>query len=326
MTKQLDELKVGGGATGVSDSGPGPTGGTASLPASKKQGDSMPKLQDPNNPGQEETSTENNTAATGDMSAKNRASVAMKKSAASGSIKEDVKALFKDTEINEDLVAGVAALIEGVVEKCAVEIAVELEEEYTKALDEAYESAVLEVAESVDAFMDSTADRYIAENALAIEGGLRAELVESFMGGLKDLFEGHYVSLPEDSVDMVESLTARVAELEEQLNSTLVEANTLRKEKEQAAASTIVAEVSESLTVTQREKFTTLAQGVDYTDADQYRSRLVGLKESFFGAASITEEVAKPAGTSLTESVAAPAATTVDSSVSRYVAALNKKL
>lgn len=323
MKKKINEVTVGGGATGVSTSGPGPTGGTATLPASKKQGDSMETLNNPNPCPKEETSTENNTAPTGDMSAKNRASVAMKASAASGSMKEEVTAMFEGTEINADLVQAAAALFEATVEKRVLAIAEDLESQYNEALDEAYTTAIEEVGEAVETFIEMTAEKFITENELAIVSGIRSELAESFMSGLADLLEDHYLDVPDEAVDVVDALTARIDELEEQLDLTLTETATLRKDSEEVVRLDTVKTVAEGLTVTQQEKFMSLAEGIDFTgDVKDYSDRLAVIKETYFptGKKATTSTV-------LTEEVA-PEATGKevknDSSVSRYVSALSR--
>lgn len=321
--KQLDELKVGGGATGVSDSGPGPTGGTASLPASKKQGHSMEKLQDPNDPGQEETDMESNAKPTGDMSAKNKASVAMKASAASSSMKEEVAQMFAGQDISEELVQAATSLFESTVQKRVEAIASDLEEQYNAALEEAQEQAILTVAESVDKYMDMVVEKFLEENQLAIESGLRAEIVEGFLGGLKSLFTEHYVEIPEDKVDLVDGLASRVDELEEQLNSSMNETAELRAQLSENARRSSIANVAEGLTVTQREKFETLAEGVEFDgDVEGYKSRLEVVKSSYFpvekkGAATLTESAEPSTTTPVKKSV---------SSVSRYVNALDRTL
>jgi hypothetical protein len=324
--KQLDELKVGGGATGVSDSGPGPTGGTATLPASKKQGDGMEKIQDPNSPGMEATSTENNTAPTGDMSAKNRASVAMKASAASGKMAEEVKAMFAGTEISEELLGAATALFEQVVETRVLAIAEDLEAQYNEALEEEYQRAAEEIAEAVDAYIDHTAQKFIEENALEIESSVRVDVAESFLAGLKSLFEEHYIDVPDEAADVVEELVDRVAELEEKLNESMNESAELRKFQEEVLRSDVVAVVAEGLTVTQQEKFATLAEGVEFDgDVDSYKTKLESVKSSYFS------EGKKAVQSSITESATAPVVLTEDKvpasgAVSRYVAALDRTL
>lgn len=326
--KQLDELKVGGGATGASEV-PGPTGGTATLPASKKQGDSMEKIQDPNNPGQEETDAENNTKPTGDMSATNKSSIAAKASAASGSMKEEVAQMFAGQEISEEIVQAATSLFESTVQKRIEAIVTDLEEQYNTALEkqlqESTEAVIADVAAAVDKYMDIVAEKFIEENALAIESGLRSEITEQFIDGMKKLFIENYIDIPEDKVDVVESLAGEVTSLEERLNESMNETIELRTKLKSIDRVAAVESVAEGLTVTQREKFATLAEGVEFDgDVEGYVTRLNVVKNTYFSgdkkeSSSLTEAVtATPA--------AAQTAAPVSESINKYVDALNRTL
>lgn len=309
---------VGGGATGVSKSAD-PTGGTATLPNSKKQGDAMQKVEDPSNTPIETTDSENNTKPTGDKAASNKASIATKPSAASSTVKEDVAAMLDGFELSEEFKVQASTLFEAAVASRIAEERVALEEEFQAKeteLQESFEQAkaelIEEVSDKVDDYLSYVVKEWMEENKVAIEQSLRTELTEELIGNIKRVFEESHINLPDEQVSVVEQLAAQVEELEGKLNSVMDENISLTSALEESARKEIFAEVSEGLAMTQVDKFRTLAEGVDFTDADTYASKLQLVKEQYFGEkkaapaqlieeremVELTEEVApaKPAG------------------------------
>jgi hypothetical protein len=290
-TEQVDEeVSVGGGATGVSKV-PGPVvkGNVhANRPQDKSQGDmTMSKLKDVT-PGQdeEETDSENNTAPTGDNSAKHKASVAMKPSDASAKMEEvevELQQLFGE-EASVELVESATALFNAAINDRVSSIQEQLEEDYQTRLDEEVESMSEAVMESVDKYLSYAVQNWIAENKLAIESSLRAEIAEEFIDGLKGLFAEHYIDVPEEKVDVVEDLAARVEELEQMVNEKTDEVIELQKAIFEARAYEIVDQMTEGLAVTQAEKLKTLCEGLTYDNDESFARKVQVIKENYFSA------------------------------------------
>jgi hypothetical protein len=311
----IEKVVSGGGATGQSMTADA-TGTTAQAPGnSKKQGDSMPKSQNPAGTGIEETDPENNVKATADTSAQNKASVAMKGSA----VKEELSGVFGD-DLTEEMLEKAATLFEAAL---AIKVA-ELEEAYAKALDEEVESIHTELTEQVDQYLSFVASEWLAENTVAVESSLKNELTEEFLDGLKNLFAEHYIDVPSDKVDVLESLALKVEELETRLNEEMGSKIELVNELNRHAMKEAFAEVSEGLVLTQVEKFRTIAENLEFTgDVDSYTTKLKTIRENYFsGKKSATSNI-------LTEefegddSSAAPA---VHGEMSKYVTAISRTL
>lgn len=278
-TKDLQEkLTVGGGATGVSEV-PDPVGGTATLPNSKKQGEGMNKSQDIT-PGQsiDECDPETNTSPTGDMSAQNRASVAMKTAA----VKEHVDAMFQDEELTEEFKEKATVIFEAAIHSQVEEIVSHLEEEYAERFEDAKNEIYEGITTKVDEYLDYVVEQWMKENEVAIESSLRAEIVENFITGLKGLFEEHYIDVPEEQTDVLGELAARVEELEAKLNETISENIDLKGQIEESQKDRLISVVAEGLVATQVEKFKSLAEGVDFDDAESYVRKLEIVKENYF--------------------------------------------
>lgn len=268
-----EKLEVGGGATGTSFV-PDPVGGKATLPNSKQQGDSIQKLK-ATTPGQEidDTDEENNTEPTSDTSAQNKASVAMK---------EDIEAMFNGEELTEEFKEKATVIFEAAVNAKAQEIIAQMDEEYAQRFEEAKNEIYEEVTAKVDSYMDYVVEQWMKENEVAIESSLRSDITESFIEGLKGLFAEHYIEVPEEKFDVLEDLAAKVEELEDTLNTVISENVELKAQLSETAKEQILAKVAEGLSVTQAEKFKTLAEGVEYDDVDNYERKLEIVKENYF--------------------------------------------
>jgi len=208
-TQDLQEkVAVGGGATGVSKSAE-PTGGTATLPNSKKQGDlSAEKIEGDNS---EETSSENNTKPTGDNSASNKASVASK---ASTVAKEEVAIMFDGEDLSESFKEKATTFFQAAVHARLEEETARLEEEYTSRLEEQVAHIVEDLSTKVDDYLNYVVEQWMEENEVAIESSLRSEITEQFIEGFRTLCVENNVELPEDEIDVVGELGAQIDELE----------------------------------------------------------------------------------------------------------------
>jgi len=175
-----------------------------------------------------------------------------------------------------------STLIEAAVNaRVGLEVA-RIEEEFEEAVQEVAERVEEELAGKIDTYMDYVAEQWFDDNKIAIESSLKVEAADKFIDGVKALFAEHMVEVPEETVDMVESLEARVAELEGQLNEEINEKIELTKLVEEAEKEAIFDEVAEGLAATQVEKLRTLAEGLEYSDADAYRRKVELVKENYF--------------------------------------------
>ena len=202
-------------------------------------------------------------------------------------VKEDIDALVEGEELSEEFKSKASTIFEAAVHQKVMEIATgkidELETEYQTNLEEEIVSFRDELTEKVDGYLNYVVEEWMRENELAIDSSLKSEITEEFIGGLKDLFSEHYIEVPDEKVDIIESLYDKVEELEEKLNSqiddnvqTTNELNEYRKDK-------ILEEVCEDLADTQSEKMKTLIEGVSYeNDADDFENKVMMIKENYF--------------------------------------------
>ena len=210
-------------------------------------------------------------------------------------IKDDVKALFGNEDLSEEFKDKAATVFEtAVVTKINEHIDI-----YNTTVQSSYEADVKtikeEMAEKMDSYMDYVVEQWADENKLAIEQGLKAELTEDFMKGLKGLFEEHYIDIPEEKVDVVEELAAKNEELQTQLNTEIERNVEIKKDLDENSREKMVSAVSEGLTETQKEKFKTLSEGIDFSDKETYQKKLETIKESYF-VEETQKEVTSPIG------------------------------
>jgi hypothetical protein len=209
----------------------------------------------------------------------NAATIKAKSSAA---VKEDMDAIFGDTDLSEDFKSKVTTLFEAAVASRIIEETVRLEEEYDNAFNEATSELEDVLTEQLNDYLDYVADKWLEGNTIAVESNLRNELVENFIVGLKGLFEENYIDVPEDKVDVLEQLFSEKEELETKFNELVSEHIELKKILEEAAKNEVFDTVKEGLTLTQLEKFKTLAEGIEFSDLDTYKSKLEIVKENYF--------------------------------------------
>ena len=199
-------------------------------------------------------------------------------------MKEDLDALLSGENLSEEFVTKASTIFEAAVIARAEEVIVEAE----IALQEQFEAAVEEIKEDlaakVDDYLNYMVEEWMKENALAIEKGLRAEIVEDFITGLKGLFEEHYIDIPEEKVQVVEELTSKVEELEDALNEQIARGIELTKSLNEQKKIEAIYTACEGLTQTQVEKLKSLAEGVEFTTEEEFVAKVDVLKESYFKA------------------------------------------
>lgn len=206
----------------------------------------------------------------------------LKEKMKSKSVKEDIDAILSGESFSEDFKSKLTTIFEAAVLDRAVMVVEELEADIIAAAEETVEEITAEMEEQVEEYLDQTVNEWKAENAVAIESGLKAEIVEDFLSGLKNLFEEHYIEMPSEKVDVVESLTAEVAELTEKLNNSINANIDLGKKINEAKKQEILVAVCEGLTATQSAKVKTLAEGVEFTTEGDYKKKLMVVRESYF--------------------------------------------
>ena len=197
-------------------------------------------------------------------------------------IEEDVNALLGGEELSEEFKEKAKTIFEAAINAKVAEIKETLEAQYEEKLAEEIEAAKESLAERVDSYLEYVADEWFEENALAIENGLKTEMTESFLTGMKGLFEEHYVTIPEDKYDVLESMVEKLDDMETKLNEQIEKNINLNGRLADATAGGILDQVSEGLAVTQKEKLASLSESVEFESEDQYREKLETLKESYF--------------------------------------------
>jgi hypothetical protein len=197
-------------------------------------------------------------------------------------IEEDVNALLEGEELSEEFQEKARTIFEAAIRSKVSEIKEELQETYENALIEEVQFIKEELTERLDTYLEYVADEWIQENALAIEHGLKTEMTESFLAGMKSLFEDHYVSIPEDRYDVIESMVDKLDEMEEKLNEQIERNIALNRRLAESVADVIFADVAEGLALSQKDKLASLAENVEFDSEENYREKLVTLRESYF--------------------------------------------
>jgi hypothetical protein len=195
---------------------------------------------------------------------------------------EDVTALVGGEGLSEEFKGRAALIFESAVRAKILEIKESLEVKFNTALVEEVAVIKEELTSRVDSYLEYVAEEWVDENALQIESGLKGELSESFMTGLKALFEEHYVEIPEDKYDVLENMVMRLDEMEEKLNEQIERNVQLNHRLSEAVSDTILNDVTEGLALTQKEKLASLAESVEFESESEYRGKLEALKESYF--------------------------------------------
>jgi hypothetical protein len=203
---------------------------------------------------------------------------------------EDVTALVGSEDLSEEFKGRAALIFESAVRAKISEIKESLEVKFNTALVEEVAVIKEELTSRVDSYLEYVAEEWVDENALQIESGLKGELSESFMTGLKALFEEHYVEIPEDRYDVLENMVMRLDEMEEKLNEQIERNVQLNHRLSEAVSDTIFNDVTEGLALTQKEKLAGLAESVEFESESEYRGKLEALKESYFPRNSVSSK------------------------------------
>ena len=235
-------------------------------------------------------------------------------------MKEDVSALTDGEELSEEFKQKAATIFESAVKAKLVEEIEKLESEYESKVAEKVEDEKAEIVEKVDAYLNYVVEEWMKDNELAIEKGLKSEITEDFIGGLKKLFETHYIDMPDSKFDVVEDQAKQIVKLKEELNSKIENNVELNKKIGEFARDEIINDVSSDLAETETEKLKGLAESIEYVDAADYRTKVETIKNSYFpkSKASDTESNEVAATENMTSDV------DLSESMAAYTAAISK--
>jgi hypothetical protein len=206
-------------------------------------------------------------------------------------IEEDVNALLAGEELSEEFQEKARTIFETAIRSKVAEIKEELVASYEKTLIEEIEAIKTDLVDRVDAYLEYVADEWIQENTLAVEHGLKTEMTESFLNGMKQLFEDHYVTIPEDRYDVIENMVDKLDEMEGKLNEQIQKNVALNRRLAESVADVIFADVAEGLALSQKDKLASLAENVEFESEENYREKLVTLRESYFPTRSTSAQV-----------------------------------
>lgn len=238
-------------------------------------------------------------------------------------MQEHVDALFQGEELSEEFQQKAKTIFEAAVKQKLDEKIAELEAIYEAKLEEKVTEIQESLSSDVDDYLNYVVEQWVSDNEVAIEAGLRTELTEDFISGLKSLFEEHYIDIPEDKVSVVEELGSKVDELEAKLNEEIERNVALNKVITEAKQAEVFHNACDGLTATQTEKLKSLAEGIEFASVDEYASKVKTLRENYFPTSSVKSTQALDAvesdeGKMIAEELQGPMA--------RYVKALGKSL
>ena len=197
-------------------------------------------------------------------------------------VEEDLNALIAGEELSEEFQEKARTIFEAAIRTKVTEMTESIKAQYEETLVEEVKAIKEELQDRLDSYLEYVADEWVSENELAIEHGLKTEMTESFLEGMKKLFEDHYVTIPEEKYDVIESMVDKLDEMESKLNEQIDKNVALNKRLAESTADVIFAEVTEGLAQTQRDKLATLAESVEFESENGYREKLETLKESYF--------------------------------------------
>ena len=195
---------------------------------------------------------------------------------------EDVNALLGGEELSEEFREKAKVVFEAALNSKVKDIQETLETQYQSQLDEAKEELKTTLVERVDSYLEYVCEEWMSENELAVEHGIKSEMTESFLSGMKDLFEEHDVTIPEDKYDVLESMVEKLDDMETKLNEQIDKNIGLNRRLAESSAQGILDQISSGLAETQKEKLASLAESVEFESEEEYREKLETLKESYF--------------------------------------------
>ena len=237
-------------------------------------------------------------------------------------IEADVNALFEGEELSEEFQNKARTIFEAAINSKLAEVREAVKTEYEEQLIEQVAEIKSELEERVDAYLEYVADEWLQENQIAVESGLKTEMTESFLEGMKSLFEEHYVSVPEEKYDVIESMVDKLDEMEGKLNEQIEKNIALNRRLAESTADVVFSDVTEGLATSQKEKLATLVENVEFESETDYREKLVTLKESYFPSNAGSQ---RDKSENLSEGTENPAnIAEISNSMSAYLQTLNR--
>ena len=323
--EELDEAKLAGAETGKKDVTANSAGGDKEP---IRQGDAVKATSPEENPDNARNFVKDQKdaekAPTGSMNPHNGDQSPIRQGNAIKGVKEDLDAMFGTEELSEEFKTKAATIFEAAVMSRVTAEVTRLEEEFEARVATTVAEEIEGIVEQVDGYLGYIAEQWMAQNELALERGIKSDILESFIDGLKGLFEEHYIDVPEEKYDLLADMEDQIGELKAKIDEQVAANVELTKQVNEAKRNDIVKTVSEGLTDTETEKFAGLVAEVAFEDAETYESKLKTLRESYFttkttsGVTSVVTdtpvEVLTEAGTKV-----------VDPKMSAYLSALNYK-
>ena len=235
-------------------------------------------------------------------------------------MKEDVAALTDNEDLSEEFKQKASTIFEAAVKAKLVEEIEKLEGEYETKVDEKVSEVKEEIVDKVDAYLNYVVEEWMKENELAIEKGLRNEITEDFIGGLKSLFESHYINVPQEKYDVIESQAAEIEKLKEEVNRSIEKNIELNQKIAESTREEIIKDVSSDLAATEVDKLKGLAEGIEYKDADSFRKSVETLKNSYYPKAKASDTESNE----VAEQNAGSPSVNLSESMAAYTAAISK--
>ena len=236
-------------------------------------------------------------------------------------IEADVQALFEGEELSEEFQNKARTIFEAAINAKLAEVKESVLAQYEEQLVEEVAAIKSELEERVDAYLEYVADEWMTDNEIAVESGLKSEMTDSFLTGMKSLFEEHYVSVPEDKYDVIESMVDKLDEMEGKLNEQIEKNVALNRRLAESSADVVFGEVTEGLAATQKEKLATLVENVEFESEADYREKLVTLKESYFPSNAGAQ---RDNSENLSEETSTPTYQDISSTMEKYLQTLNR--
>jgi len=291
-----------------------------------RQGNAVPNGGETPNPDNAKNNVDTEKEAEGGTSKKPNAATA--KAAAGdqsviGKVKEDMEALFNGEDLSEEFKEKATTIYEAAVMARVKEEVARIEEEFEAKLAEQVAQNTEGLVEQVDGYLGYIAEQWIANNEIALERGMKSEILEGFIGGLKGLFEEHYIDIPEERLDVLGEMESKIEELEAKLNEQLAANVEMNKDIAEQKRSDIVKTVSEGLTDTESEKFNSLVEELAYEDAESFETKVKTIRENYF-TTKVTSGVKSVVTDAPVENLTEQVSKKVDPTMSAYLTALNK--
>ena len=240
-------------------------------------------------------------------------------------LSDDVKALVSsDADLSEEFKDKAATIFEAAVKTRIQEQVKVIEAQYEKKLSEETETIKEAMTEKVDSYLNYVVEEWMKENELAVERGIRTEIAEDFITGLKGLFKEHYIDVPEEKYNVLDDLTSQVKELESKLNEQIEKNVVLSKDANELQRASLVVSVSEDLADTEKEKFASMAENVEFDSAEKFAEKLETIKESYFPKTKIEEATSTDEVDSVAANIPADAGTS--DAMAAYTAAISRNL